>query len=96
LFCYTDSISKIIKFLQNEGVKSEKLKQMVRITPIMSHDDLSVSCHKISIEQLKIRFQTVDSLIQMETLCSMLLGPEGNYGFNFIGRFTKASKENFV
>ncbi len=66
---------------------------MVRITPIMSHDDLSVSCHKILIEKLKLRYKTVDSLIKMETLCSMLLGREGNGGFNFIGRFTLASKE---
>jgi hypothetical protein len=66
---------------------------MVRITPIMSHDDLSVSCHKIPIKKLKIRHQTVASLIQMETLSSMLLGREGNGGFNFIGRFTMASKE---
>jgi hypothetical protein len=29
----------------------------------------------------------------METLCSMLLGPEGNHGFNFVGRFTKSSKQ---
>jgi hypothetical protein len=31
----------------------------------------------------------------METLCSMLLGREGNSGFNFVGHFTKASKQDF-
>ncbi|CAF1267248.1 unnamed protein product [Adineta steineri] len=28
----------------------------------------------------------------METLCSMLLGPKGNFGFNFVGRPDKNSK----
>jgi hypothetical protein len=32
----------------------------------------------------------------METLSSMLLGREGNSGFNFVGRFATASKEELV
>ncbi|CAF4202594.1 unnamed protein product, partial [Adineta steineri] len=35
---------------------------------------------------------SVSELIQMETLCSMLLGPKGNFGFNFVGRPDKNSK----
>lgn len=31
----------------------------------------------------------------METLCSMLFGTEGKYGFGYMSRFTKASKEEF-
>jgi hypothetical protein len=29
----------------------------------------------------------------METLCSLLIGKEGNVGYNFIGRFTGFTKE---
>ncbi|CAF4184721.1 unnamed protein product, partial [Adineta steineri] len=54
-----------------------QIEQMVKITPLMSHSDL----------------RSVPALIQMETLCSMLLGREGNSGFNFVGRMTNASKE---
>jgi hypothetical protein len=32
----------------------------------------------------------------METLCCFLLGPNGNQGYSFIGRFTQLSKEEMV
>ncbi|CAF1209714.1 unnamed protein product [Adineta steineri] len=57
--------------------KDTQIEEMVKITPLMSHSDLC----------------SVPALIQMETLCSMLLGREGNFGYNFVGRATNASKE---
>ncbi|CAF3922656.1 unnamed protein product [Adineta steineri] len=73
-----DSISKVVNFLRIKGgYHREKIEQMVKITPLLSHSDL----------------RSVPELIQMETLCSMLLGREGNFGFNFVGRPNQGSKE---
>ncbi|CAF3875247.1 unnamed protein product [Adineta steineri] len=60
-----------------KGQKGTQIEEMVKITPLMSHSDL----------------YSVSALIQMETLCSMLLGREGNVGFNFAGRWRNSSKE---
>ncbi len=49
LFFCIDSVSKLINFLRfKEGRDPEEIKQMVKITPLMSHSDLRVSSLKKS------------------------------------------------
>ncbi|CAF1465105.1 unnamed protein product [Adineta steineri] len=75
-----DSISKLVNFLKTkEGLRHPKqLEKIITITPLLSHSDLC----------------SFTELIQMETLCSMLLGPKGNSGFYFVGRADQCSKED--
>ncbi|CAF1510576.1 unnamed protein product [Adineta steineri] len=51
----TDSISKVINFLRiKEGYDREKIEQMVKITPLMSHRDLCVSSLKNLTKRLHV------------------------------------------
>ena len=89
-----DSLGRVITFLQNqEDVNLQQFDNMVRLRPILSGNQLSVGFRKSIHKTIWISFETVDDLVQMVTLCSMLIGPNGNFGFYYVGRVKSRTKE---
>ncbi|CAF3950910.1 unnamed protein product [Adineta steineri] len=81
----TGQLGPIFCYLRQKAKESEPNPFMdwVKVWPILSGKGLEDVDRNIM----------ENKLIKMETLCSFLLGPAGNSGYNFIGRFTKATLE---
>ena len=65
----------------------------MKVWPILSGKRLHVS--RVIVQQFNLTFlvQDEEERVKMETLCSFLLGKEGNSGYNYIGRVEGRSKE---
>lgn len=63
--------------------------------PILSGDGLSVSSNP-GKSGAQNSFQDDDNRIRMETLCSLVLGRDGNHGYNFVGRFSQTTREEML
>ena len=88
-------LGPIFCYLREKAKESEidRFTEWVKVQPILSGERLHVS--RITVQQFNVMFlvQNDEQRIRMETLCSFLIGREGNSGFDYIGRFQNRSKE---
>lgn len=91
-------LNKLVPYLYEKVKGTLPFAQVVQLRPIMSSTNLSVCLYTkcARSEFIGVSFQDVNSLVQMETLCSMLVGPEGNQGFDFVGRVEIGTKEDLI